>query len=216
MSQKSEKVTAIIGGAAAPTSILMSGKSKKKPLNVRIRNAFYRFRRKRVEQKITANPHTLAEVIEYVRLNYELTEMSRTKRAYKEAYQSLKERLILQYKSEVLGEMKDIPVPEIFDESSVRDYVSKFKTRSEMIAKMPDDILPMDFHLYRIRRDDSFLEIRVDFIWNIFNVSYSGSKKMAKQFENISKELYLYYGVSEEDIKKKTKRYSLLVEILGS
>lgn len=201
MSQKSEKVTAIIGGAAAPTSILMSGKSKKKPLNVRIRNAFYRFRRKRVEQKITANPHTLAEVIEYVRLNYELTEMSRTKRAYKEAYQSLKERLILQYKSEVLGEMKDIPVQEIFDESSV---------------KMPDDILPMDFHLYRIRRDDSFLEIGVDFIWNIFNVSYSGSKKMAKQFKNISKELYLYYGVSEEDIKKKTKRYSLLVEILGS
>lgn len=124
--------------------------------------------------------------------------------------------MILQHKPEVLGEMKDIPKPDVSNEESVREYFCKIKTRSEMIAEMPDNVIPMNFHLYEIRISDDSLEMEIDYIWNIFGISYSGNKKVMKQFEKISKDLYIYYGVSEDDIKKKTERYLSLVTALSS
>lgn len=48
--------------------------------------------------------------------------------------------------------MKDIPAPDISNEVSVREYFSKINTRSEMIAKMPNSIIPMNYPLYKIRK----------------------------------------------------------------
>ena len=67
-----------------------------------------------------------------------------------------------------------------------------------------------------IRIGDDVLEMEIDYIWNIFGVSYSGDRKAMKQFEKISKDLYSYYGVSEDDIKKKTRRYLSLIAELSS
>ena len=83
--------------------------------------------------------------------------------------------------------------------------MGKIKIRNEMIAEMPDSIIPMDFHLYKIRIDDDFLEMEIDYTWNIFGMSYSGNKAVMKKFKKISRDLYSYYGVTEEDIKNKTK-----------
>ena len=135
---------------------------------------------------------------------------------YIEQIKCLKESLILQYKPELLGEMKDIPVPDFSNEASVKEYFGKIKTRSEMIAEMPDSIIPMDFHLYKIRIDDDFLEMEIDYTWNIFGTSYSGNKAVMKRFKRIARDLYSYYGVTEEDIRNKTKRYSSLVTNLSS
>ena len=66
-----------------------------------------------MEKTIVANTHTLAEVVQYAKNNYELTETPPTEREYIEQKESLKEGLILQYKPEVLGSMKDIPKPDI-------------------------------------------------------------------------------------------------------
>ena len=110
--------------------------------------------------------------------------------------------------------MKDIPSPDISNEESVREYLCKIKTRSEMIAEMPDDVIPMNFHLYEIRIGDDSLEMEIDYIWNIFGISYYGNKKVMKQFEKFQR--FIYYGVSEDDIKKKTERYLSLVTALSS
>ena len=32
-----------------------------------------------------------------------------------------------------------------------------------MIAEMPDSIIPMDFHLYKIEINDNFLEMEIDY-----------------------------------------------------
>lgn len=40
----------------------------------------------------------------------------------------------------------------------------KINTRSEMIAEMPDDVIPMNFHLYEIRIGDDSLEMEIDYI----------------------------------------------------
>ena len=216
MIEKSKSGVSIIGGADGPTSIFIAGRTQKRPLKVKIRNAIYKHKGKRAEKKVVAGAHTLNELVQYALNKYDLIEVKSTERKYIEQRINLKESLILQHKPEVLGEMKDIPKPDISNEESVRKYMDKIKARSEMIPEMPDDIIPMNFHLYEIRIGDDVLEMEIDYIWNIFGISYSGDRKAMKQFEKISRDLYIYYGVSEDDIKKRTERYSSLVAALSS
>ena len=202
MKEKGKSEVSIIGAADGPTSIFIAGRTQKRSLKVRIRNIIYRFRRKIVEKKVVADAHTLDELVQYAMSRYNLIETNSTERKYLEQRKNLKESLILQHKPEVLGEMKDIPKPDISNEESVREYFCRIEARSEMIAEMPDNVIPMNFHLYEIRIGDDSLEMEIDYMWNIFGISsYSGNKKVMKQFEKISKDLYIDYGVSEDDIK---------------
>ena len=63
MEQKSKNGVSIIGGADGPTSIFIAGPSEKQPLKVRIKNSIYRYKRKKVEKTIVANPHSLSETM---------------------------------------------------------------------------------------------------------------------------------------------------------
>ncbi|RJV30620.1 hypothetical protein DWX22_01715 [Coprococcus sp. AF18-48] len=216
MKGKSKSGVSIIGGADGPTSIFIAGRAQKRPLKVRIRSILYRFKRKRSEKKVVAGEHTLDELVQYAKNSYNLIETNSSERKYIEQQNNLKESLILQHKPEILGEMKDIPKPNIYNEKSIREYLYKIEARREMIAEMPDNVIPMNFHLYEIRIGDDSLEMNIDYIWNIFAISYSGNKKVMKQFQKISKDLYIFYGVSEDDIKKKTERYLSLVTVLSS
>ena len=216
MKGKSKSGVSIIGGADGPTSIFIAGRAQKRPLKVRIRSILYRFKRKRAEKKVVAGEHTLDELVQYAKNSYNLIETNSSERKYIEQQNNLKESLILQHKPEILGEMKDIPKPNIYNEKSIREYLYKIEARREMIAEMPDNVIPMNFHLYEIRIGDDSLEMNIDSIWNILEISYSGNKKVMKQFQKISKDLYIFYGVSENDIKKKTERYLSLVTALSS
>ncbi len=216
MKGKSKSGVSIIGGADGPTSIFIAGRAQKRPLKVRIRSILYRFKRKRAEKKVVAGEHTLDELVQYAKNSYNLIETNSSERKYIEQQNNLKESLILQHKPEILGEMKDIPKPNIYNEKSIREYLYKIEARREMIAEMPDNVIPMNFHLYEIRIGDDSLEMNIDSIWNILAISYSGNKKVMKQFQKISKDLYIFYGVSENDIKKKTERYLSLVTALSS
>ncbi len=184
MEPKSKNAVSIIGGADGPTSIFIAGHSKKQPLKIRIKNSIHRYKRKKVEKTIVANPHSLFETVQYAKEKYGLTETAPVDREYIEQIKCLKESLILQHEPELLDEM-------------------------------PDSIIPMDFHLYKIEINDNFLEMEIDYTWNIFGMSYSGNKAVMKKFKKIARDLYSYYGVTEEDIRNNTKRYSSLVTNLS-
>ena len=216
MKSKGNSHVSVIYGEDGPTSVFMLGKSKKQPLKTRIRNARYQSKRKKVEAAIVANSHSLSETVKYAKDKYGLTETACADEKYVEQIKCLKESLIFRHKPELLGEMRDIQKPDFSDEESVKEFLNKMKARSEMISQLPDDVIPMDFHLHEIRIGDDCLEVEVDYIWNIFAVSYSGSKAVVKKFKEISRDLYSYYGVTEEDIKNKTERYSALVTELSS
>ena len=106
---------------------------------------------KEQRKKIVAGAHTLNELVKYALNKYDLVEINVAERKCIEQRINLRESLILQHKPEVLGEMKDIPKPDISNEESVRQYLDKTKARGEMIAEMSDDIIPMNFHLYEER-----------------------------------------------------------------
>ena len=216
MRTNSTGAVSIIGGADGPTSVFIAGRSQKQPLKLRIKQAIYRHKREKVEKTIVADPHSLVETVQYAKKKYKFTEAASTDREYLEQRECLKESLILQYKPEVLGEMQDIPAPNYTDEEAIKKYIEKMEVRREMIAELPDNIIPMDFHLYEIKIGEDLMEIEVDYTWNIFGISYSGNKSVIKRFKKIARDLYCYYGVSEEDIKNRTKRYSSLVTELSS
>ena len=115
MEQKSKNGVSIIGGADGPTSIFIAGPSEKQPLKVRIKNSIYRYKRIKVEKTIVANPHSLSETVQYAKEKYGLTETAPGNREYIEQIKCLKESLILQHEPELLGEMKDIPLPDYFN-----------------------------------------------------------------------------------------------------
>lgn len=185
MKEKSKRAVSVIGGADGPTSIFIAGRTRKKTLNVSIRTLIYRYKCRLAAKKINADPHTLNEIVQYAMKKYHLIETPSIANKYMEQRKFLKESLILQHKPELLGEMKDIPKPDFSNEESVLAYFSKIEARSKMIAEMPDDIIPMDFHLYEIKIGDDYLEMEIDYVWNIFEVSYSGNKKIMKQFEKM-------------------------------
>lgn len=216
MKEKRASAVSIIGGADGPTSVFLAGRTGKRPLKIRIRNFLYKCKRKQIAKKIVPGAHSLEEVVSYAKNKYSAVEIDTTQHNYIEQRKNLKESLIITHKPDLLSDMKDIPKPTDYTEESLREFFNQLQSRSEMISQIPDAEMPMDFHIYEITIDDGRMEMEIDCKWDIFGISYSGSKKVMKELRKISCDLYLYYGVTEEDIDNNTKRYSSLLTTLSS
>lgn len=216
MKEKSASAVSIIGGADGPTSVFLAGRTGKRPLKIRIRNILYKCKRKQIAKKIVPGAHSLKEVVSYAKNKYSAVEIDTTQHNYIEQRKSLKESLIITHKPDLLGNMKDIPKPTDYTEESVREFFNQLQLRREMISQIPDEEMPMDFHIYEITFDDGRMEMEIDYKWDIFGISYSGNKKVMNELRKIACDLYLYYGVTKEDIENNTKRYSALLTTLSS
>ena len=60
------------------------------------------------------------------------------------------------------------------------------------------------------------MQIGVETVWQAIDGSFSGDKKTMKQLKKLFREIYLYYGVTSEDIKNETERYKSLLATLCS
>jgi len=69
---------------------------------------------------------------------------------------------------------------------------------------------------FEIKTEDGLFRLEINDATGGVDVSYSCVGKTAKRFEKIAKDIYLYYGVSEEDIRNKTERYHSLVTVLST
>lgn len=235
MSKNGASAVGIIGGADGPTSVFIAGKigknssgkylnsnkSGKLPLKQRIKqnwnHYWYKKRREKVEKVISVNPHTLDEVIEYMQEKYNAQEIpTESKRCIRER-KSLKESLILKYNPELLKDLPKLEPPKNMDEESIKAYLDEVNKYTEQASQVPEEIFPMDFHIYEMHFEGiGDIHFTVEKNWNVLSGSYSGKKKHMKKLAKINQDIYLYYGVTEEDIKNKSERYSLLVTVLAS
>ncbi len=207
----------IIGGADGPTSIFIAGKGGKVKLTTRIKNYFQRIKRNRIKRRITANPHTLDEVVQWLKREYGAEEVSQQSHNYLEQRNSLKASLIMRQRPDLLGEWVDLKPPEGEDVEALKAFCEQIQEREKIAAKIADDIFPIDFHIYEIKwSKKDRMRIGVETVWQVLDGSFSGDKKTRKQLEKLFKEIYLYYGVTAEDIKKETERYKSLLTILCS
>lgn len=214
---KNVVASTVISGADGPTSVFIVGKGGKRKLSQRIRSAMYEKKRKWIAKKIVAKPHTLNEVVEYIRDKYNAVEVSNESRSFFEERNSLKSSLILKYKPELLGDMREIERPEEYNEETMMAFMQQVELQIKRAEAIPDEVFPIDFHIYEIRFSDNVrVQISVENVWEILSVSYSGDKKMKGKMSQISKDIYLYRGVTEEDIQSKSERYSGLLTTLST
>lgn len=207
----------IIGGADGSTSIFIAGKGGKVKLTTRIQNYFRIIKRNRIKKQITANPHTLEEVVEWLKREHGAVEVSQQSHNYLEQKQSLKAFLIMRHRPDLLGELMDLKPPEGEDVETLKAFCEKIQERRNRAAEITDDIFPIDFHIYEIKwSDNDRMRIGVETVWQVLDGSFSGDKKTMKQLRKLYKKVYLYYGVTAEDIKNETERYKSLLGVLCS
>lgn len=181
----------IIGGADGPTSVFVA--SKKKNLFSKIKGLIHKRRKAKAEALFSANPHTLEEVIQYIKDVYQAKEISETDRRYIRQRKNMKESLILKHQPELLGE--PLVRPERLDKESAEKFVAEMEARSEKCDSIADDKFPIDYHSYLIqvpKIGDIYIE--TEWNWDVLSVSYSGSKRGKKKLSKIFKDIHLYYG----------------------
>ena len=206
----------IIGGADGPTSVYLTKQTGRKPLKHHVRNLIYKYRGKRAEKRIVPDAHTLTELIEYATNRYAAVELDRNHKRYIMQRGYMKESLILKFRPELLGEWKDIPFVATENEEEMKYWCQQWNRRSEYISNLPNDIFPMDFHVYEIVIQNGRVELDIDYTWNEFQISYSGKKKSAmKRVKKTAQDLAVYYGVTENDIRDRTERYISLLACMS-
>lgn len=215
MKTKRRKNVVILSGADGPTSIFIAGKSRKLPLIEWFKDWQNQRKQEKIKKIITVDPHSMEEVVRYAKAKYHAVELTSDARNFTEERRSHKEGLVLLKRPDLLERLQKVQKPKEYNDETIARMEQQIEIRSQQIAALPEDELPMDFHLYEIRKGNEEIEMAVDFYWNILTISQQGDRKTWKQGDKIVKDLYRYYGVTRKDIEEKSDRYKELVTVLG-
>lgn len=232
-SLKSASSTSIIGGADGPTVIFLAGpKNKDRNIFRRMKNNWrnkrYQKKRKKAERQIVPGAHSVPETIAYIRETYGAIERDSSYPLYEERRRQMKYSLIQKENPDLIGRETPIPPPENrTDAEAMREWLERLHEQSERAeaaaAQLPDELFPIDYHIYFINRgEDGHIEIEIEGTRGIVGINYSErhtGKWHSRRSGNIRaavRDIYLYYGVSEEDIAAKSERYRMLVTELSA
>lgn len=215
MKTKRRKNVVILSGADGPTSIFLAGKSRKLPLIEWFKDWQNQRKQEKIKKIITVDPHSMEEVVRYAKAKYHAVELTSDARNFMEERRSHKEGLVLLKRPDLLERLQKVQKPKEYNDETIARMEQQIEIRSQQIAALPEDELPMDFHLYEIRKGNEEIEMAVDFYWNILTISHQGDQKTWKQGDKTIKDLYRYYGVTRKDIEEKSDRYKELVAVLG-
>lgn len=208
----------IIGGSDGPTSIFIAGKKEKNVFR-RIRNSIcrkkYQRRRDRVMAELKPEPHTLEELCAYITEKYGAVELETSQRRYQEGYRNTKAAMVQKYRPELLGPpLEDYHPEDVNDFEALKVFLDKCDEYQKTAANLPDDVFPIDYHCYVIREDGGELHIEIEKNYEMMGVGFSSEKQMKKQFEQKLRDIYLYYGVTKEDMETGSDRMKSLIAVL--
>lgn len=227
MKEKTAQSVTVIGGADGPTTLFLTGRQRDKNLIRRIKYTYLNWinkrKRDKAKKKIFPGTHSLQEVIQYAIRKYEAIEVdsSFVKYHYDERKLQMLYALIQREKPELIGAAKP-PVPpskiDYKDEKQVRQWLQEIDDWNnncmQRVKQLPEDAFPISYHLLVIEIDENgVIEIELEDSHGIMGVSYCGDAQKCSQ---IMKDIYLYYGVTQEDIINETERYSSLLASLSS
>ena len=123
----------------------------------------------------------------------------------------------MRHRPDLLGELMNLEPPDGEDVEALKAFMEQIQEQCNRAAEIADDIFPVDFHIYEIKwAENDRMRIGVETIWQVLDGSFSGEKKAMKQLRKLYKKIYLYYGVTAEDIKNETERYKSLLGALCS
>lgn len=217
----------IIGGADGPTSIFLAGtRDDKKRAK---RKLEMEKKLERLKKTIQAEPHTLDELELYMEERWKAKRLDQKDKEAVWQEEALRTTLILTHRPELLS----TPEPEAIDENASKKeqmaFLKQIQKRMEEAERIPAEEFPLDFRVYRILVDGSStqkqedeklsqntrLDIQIEKNFQILQAStqYEGDEEKEK-IKDIVKDIYRYYGVTEEDKEKGTERFIALAHIL--
>ena len=212
---KNASAVSVIGGADGPTAIGLIKRNAKLTIKQKLQKLRYQIRRAYVERTLKPGAHTMDEVMAYIVNVHGFTELGREK--IEEEYNEMRASFLIQHAKELLGEYATLPKLQSESQEDLWAYVKLAEERTQKAKEIPVEKFDIDVHKFQISFEDIndnihiLIEKRFDYIGG----GASGNKKILKRFHRIYKDIYRYYGVTEEDIKNKTKRYEEVVRTLS-
>ncbi len=231
----------MIGASDGPTSIWLAGKEKERNplrrLKTAYRNKKRRARRRRAERTITPGTHTLDEVEAYIKERYGAKEVPADDAVFIENRKNFRISMLMLYHPDLVGERPPKPdmgmlraLPEKERSDRLRAYMEACQSVQESAAALPESILPIDYHCYRIVPEDgSEIHIEMEKVHDFMTEGCSAScgpcrvgglisrrkgKQKMKRAQAIMNDIVRYHGVSEKDIAEKNERYRGLLTSL--
>ena len=210
-----------IFGADGPTSIYIKGETERKvsPRELEER-ALFKKKKEEIEKSITADPHTIDQVIQLIIEKYHGKELPGNTHTYRIQKEYLKESLITKYCPQLLEEanipsLENIRFSKGMDPEEQKAVLEQMHIQQEIrhkkINEIPDEKFPMDYHMFEIFYGEGRVQVDIEKHWGLLGCSFSGKEEEMPKLKEISKDIMLYYGVTEEDIKTKSERFSSLV-----
>ena len=210
-----EEITRI-GGADGPTAVFIAGRNNGKiSLKHRIQRFINKSRRAYIGKNIKADAHTLNQVCEYIVSVLGYKEMDSNQPEYQEEYNELRASYILKYKPELLGELANIPDLTEHTEESIKEYLNLMKSRQEMAKSIPVELFDIDFHKFIKEDGDNEAHFIIEKTRDYIGGGASGNNNTVRKHNREFKQVYKYYGVSQEDIDNKTDRFEEVVRMLA-
>ena len=152
MKTKRRKNVVILSGADGPTSIFLAGKRKRLSLIEWFKDWRNQRKQKKIKKTITVNPHSMEEVVRYAKAKYHAVELTSDARNFMEERRSHKEGLVFLKRPDLLEGLQKVQKPKEYNDKTIARMEQQIEIRSKQIAALPEDELPMDFHLYKIRK----------------------------------------------------------------
>lgn len=210
-----EEITRI-KGSDGPTAVFIAGRNNGKiSLKHRIQRFINKSRRTHIGKTIKADSHTLDQVCEYIVNVLGYKEIDSNQPEYKEEYNALRASYVLQYKPELLGELAYIPDLTEHTEEAIKEYLNLMKSRQEVAKSIPVELFDIDFHKFIKEDGDNEAHFIIEKTKNYIGGGASGNTVTIRKHNREFKQVYRYYGVSQEDIDKKTERFEEVVRTLA-
>ena len=211
--EKSAASIGIIGGADGPTAVFTAG--KKVPLKHRIRKRWFDYRRKQIAKRIKPQPHTMDEVMQYLQSRYGFAEVKKESEEYLREYREMRCSSILQYAPELLGEYATPPQFTSRDEEGIRKFQEELQKRQQRAMEIPEETFDIEYFVFEKKDRDGKMQFNFEKRFGYIGASASGTKKYMKSFGKLYRDVYRYYGVTQEDIDSESRRYKELVNCLA-
>lgn len=214
--EKSASAVSVIGGADGPTSVFLLKRDRKLTLRQKMQRIKYNIKRTYVEKKLKSGGHTLDEVMAYLVKVHGFVELDKDSDEMREEYSRMRASFLIQHAPKLLGEYAILPQLKSESQEDLWDYVRQSEERIQKAMEISSAEFDIDFHKFQISFDDinDNIHFLIEKRFGYIGGGASGNKKIVKRFQQLDKDIHRYYGVTEEDIKTKSKRYEDVVRAL--
>ena len=120
------------------------------------------------------------------------------------------------YSPELLGNLASYPELAGEDTKDIKKFMEEIELRQKAAENISPELFDIDLHIFEKKEADLQMRFIMEYKYGYIGSSASGgSKWKMKKHRKIYRSIYRYYGVTQEDIDKKTIRYEKVIKSLA-